>query len=241
MTRLLMFCVGLGACCGPLLAQVCSQCPPRRPASAKAAWTLLTGGYDGRFNKDCNVNGNCESARFRGSCRRGCTATAQSPFAVVLSCADSRVPPELVFDQGIGDLFIIRIAGNIASTEAKGSIEYALTKFNPRPKLLLVLGHEDCGAARAAVEYQPPKVWPGSPEVFSIVAPIFRAVGDCKDYSGNTCISGVVTRNVQRVLADLNAFKAVQDAKQFDSTFGVGGMVYDLKPKSSLIVVQDPK
>jgi carbonic anhydrase len=74
----------------------------------------------------------------------------QHPFAVILGCADSRVPPELLFDQGLGDLFVIRVAGNIVDDAILGSIEYAVEHLGT--KLIVVLGHEKCGAVTAAVE-----------------------------------------------------------------------------------------
>jgi carbonic anhydrase len=74
----------------------------------------------------------------------------QHPFAVILGCADSRVPPELLFDQGLGDLFVIRVAGNIVDDAILGSIEYAVEHLGT--KLILVLGHEKCGAVSAAVD-----------------------------------------------------------------------------------------
>lgn len=77
-------------------------------------------------------------------------AGGQHPFAIILSCADSRVAPELVFDQGLGDLFVIRIAGNIASDDVLASMEYAVERLHT--KLILVLGHEKCGAVSAAVQ-----------------------------------------------------------------------------------------
>ena len=77
-------------------------------------------------------------------------ATVQHPFATLLSCADSRVPAEIVFDQGIGDLFDVRIAGNIVTPEALGSIEYAAVMLGT--PLIMVLGHERCGAVTAAVK-----------------------------------------------------------------------------------------
>lgn len=76
----------------------------------------------------------------------------QHPFAIVLSCADSRVPPEIIFDEGLGDLFVVRIAGNIVDDAVIGSIEYAAEHLGA--KLLVVLGHEKCGAVHAAVENQ---------------------------------------------------------------------------------------
>lgn len=72
----------------------------------------------------------------------------QQPFAVVLSCADSRVPPDVLFDQGIGDLFVVRVAGNVATPDALGSIEYAVDHLGA--KLVVVMGHQRCGAVQAA-------------------------------------------------------------------------------------------
>ncbi|MFO7447351.1 MAG: carbonic anhydrase [Ignavibacteriaceae bacterium] len=74
----------------------------------------------------------------------------QHPFAVILSCSDSRVPPEVIFDEGLGDLFVIRVAGNVADEVVMGSIEYA-AKYLAAP-LVLVMGHEHCGAVHAALE-----------------------------------------------------------------------------------------
>ena len=82
--------------------------------------------------------------------RRKELVSTQHPFAVILSCADSRVPPELVFDQGLGDLFVIRVAGNIVDDAVLASIEYAVEHTGT--KLVVVLAHESCGAVTAAVE-----------------------------------------------------------------------------------------
>jgi len=78
------------------------------------------------------------------------TASAQAPFAAILGCMDSRVPPELVFDQQIGDIFSMRIAGNFVNTDILGSMEYAT--FVAGTKLIVVLGHGDCGAIKGAVD-----------------------------------------------------------------------------------------
>lgn len=81
--------------------------------------------------------------------RRNEISEAQYPFAVVLCCSDSRVPPEIIFDQGLGDLFTVRVGGNIVNNEILGSIEYAVHYLGVR--FVLVLGHENCGAVNAAV------------------------------------------------------------------------------------------
>jgi carbonic anhydrase len=81
--------------------------------------------------------------------RRAETAKGQNPFAIIVGCADSRTAPEIVFDQGIGDLFVVRTAGNLVDDYALGSIEYAVDHLGVR--LIVVLGHERCGAVTAAL------------------------------------------------------------------------------------------
>ncbi len=85
----------------------------------------------------------------RASAHRVELANAQQPFAVVLGCSDSRVPVETIFDQGPGDLFVVRLAGNIVTSEGLGSIEYAIELLDS--SLVLVLGHTGCGAVQAAL------------------------------------------------------------------------------------------
>src|SRR5216110_584585 len=82
--------------------------------------------------------------------RRAELANTQHPFATIVSCSDSRVPPEIVFDQGLGDLFVVRVAGNVIDDHALGSIEYAVDHLGVR--LIVVLGHQSCGAVQAARE-----------------------------------------------------------------------------------------
>ena len=81
---------------------------------------------------------------------RGDLAAGQEPFAIILGCSDSRVPAEIVFDQGLGDLFVIRVAGNIVAPSQIGSVEFAAAKFNTR--LVVVLGHSRCGAVTETLE-----------------------------------------------------------------------------------------
>ncbi len=91
--------------------------------------------------------GKAEAPR-RDAARRAQTATSQKPIAAVLCCADSRVPPEILFDQGMGDLFVVRVAGNIVDDAVLGSLEYAVEHLGV--DLVVVLGHERCGAVKAA-------------------------------------------------------------------------------------------
>ena len=85
-----------------------------------------------------------------GESRRREVSAAQEPFAIILGCSDSRVPAELVFDQGLGDLFVIRVAGNIVAPSQVGSVEFAAERYGVR--LVVVLGHSNCGAILATVE-----------------------------------------------------------------------------------------
>src|SRR5688572_10544625 len=82
--------------------------------------------------------------------QRAALAGGQQPFAIILGCSDSRVPAEIVFDQGLGDLFVIRVAGNIVAPSQVGSVEFAAARFNTR--LVVVLGHSQCGAITATLE-----------------------------------------------------------------------------------------
>jgi carbonic anhydrase len=87
---------------------------------------------------------------FLGHTRRADLASAQHPFAIILGCSDSRVPAEMVFDQGLGDLFVIRVAGNIVAPSQVGSVEFAAARFSTR--LVVVLGHSQCGVILATLE-----------------------------------------------------------------------------------------
>jgi carbonic anhydrase len=85
-----------------------------------------------------------------GPQRRHAVASGQEPFAILLGCSDSRVPAEIIFDQGLGDLFVIRVAGNIVASSQVGSVEFAAARYGTR--LVVVLGHSQCGAVLATVE-----------------------------------------------------------------------------------------
>ncbi len=106
--------------------------------------------------------------------RRAELAVAQRPFAIVLGCSDSRVPVEIVFDQGLGDLFVIRVAGNIVAPSLIGSVEFAASKFGTR--LVVVLGHSQCGAVTATLEELRRPAASQSPNLKAIVDRIRPAV-----------------------------------------------------------------
>ena len=97
-----------------------------------------------------NVATNAEQDAFVNHSRRSALAERQEPFAIVLGCSDSRVPAEIVFDQGLGDLFVVRVAGNIVAPSQIGSVEFAAERFGT--PLVVVLGHSRCGAILATLE-----------------------------------------------------------------------------------------
>ncbi len=123
--------------------------------------------------------------------RRAETAQAQHPFAVIVACADSRTPPELIFDQNIGDLFVIRTAGNLIDDHGLGSIEYAVDHLGAR--LIVVLGHERCGAVQAALAS------PTAPgHINSLVRDIQPAVEASKTQKGDA-MANTVNANAHMV------------------------------------------
>jgi carbonic anhydrase len=162
-----------------------------------------------------------------------CTATSparlhelaggQAPFAVVVACSDSRTPPGALFNRGLGDLFIVRVAGNTVDNSGLGSIEYGVGVLGA--PLVLVLGHTQCGAVEAAVKVVKDKAkFPGS--IGAMVAPIVPAV---KSLSGNdNLVNRAVTANVQRVVARLKGAKPIVAKAVAEGRAKVVGAVYDV-------------
>jgi len=111
--------------------------------------------------------------------RRRELTTGQAPFAIVFGCSDSRVPVEIVFDQGLGDLFVIRVAGNVVAPSQIGSVEFAAHQFGTR--LVVVLGHSKCGAVTATLEELERPERSRSPNLRSIVDRIRPAIEDLRD------------------------------------------------------------
>lgn len=111
--------------------------------------------------------------------RLAATAHSQEPFAAILCCSDSRIPPEIIFDQGLGDLFVVRVAGNVADDVVIGSLEYAVSHLNV--PLVVVLGHTDCGAVKTALA-RPEKPAGYLHRIISSFQPSVRAAGkNCGD------------------------------------------------------------
>lgn len=118
--------------------------------------------------------------------RRAQLSAGQHPFAIVLSCADSRVIPEITFDTGLGELFVVRVAGNVANTSSIASIEYAVANLDV--KLIVVMGHESCGAVMAAI--QGGDAGPNLNHLVSMIEPAL-------ELSENSSVNEVVKKNAR--------------------------------------------
>jgi len=145
----------------------------------------------------------------------------QHPFAAILSCSDSRVPPEIIFDQGIGDLFIIRVAGNILSDEILGTIEYAAEHLGI--PLVLVLGHQKCGAVQAAVSGGEV---PG--KIQRLVEALQPAVAKAKSLSGDP-VENAVRANVEQTVELLKKSKPIMAELIHEGKVKVVGGYYSLE------------
>jgi carbonic anhydrase len=152
--------------------------------------------------------------------RRKEVANGQKPFAVIVSCADSRVPPEIIFDQGIGDLFVLRVAGNLADNAIIGSIEYAVEHLGS--KLVVVMGHERCGAVKATLEG-------GVPEghIGSLVEAIRPAVAKVRGKGGDE-LDNAVRTNAKLVAEELRSSKPILEEKVKEKKLKVVAARYDL-------------
>lgn len=143
--------------------------PSEKNSEAEAVWNDLMKGNK-RFSSGRHTSSNYSKSRIG-------LVKGQQPQAIILGCSDSRVPPELVFDKNLGELFVIRNAGNIVDKVSLGSIEYAVEHLHA--KVLLVLGHESCGAVTATVSGEKMPT-PNLRAITETIAPAFEDSADCK-------------------------------------------------------------
>lgn len=156
---------------------------------------------------------------------RAARAKAQYPIAAILSCADSRVAPELVFDQGPGDLFVVRVAGNYLSGDSLASLEYAVGVL--KVPLIMVLGHTECGAVKATVaEIKDPHPLPG--HIWDIVDAVRPGIETAVKAGGDNVVENAIGANVDYNVARIaSAQPVVSEAVKSGSVNVVGG-VYEL-------------
>ena len=202
------------------------------PASPEEAIMALKEGNE-RFVAGRSAHPNLDLARIRDTSENG-----QRPFATILGCSDSRVPLELALDQGIGDLFIIRVAGNVCSTDEIGSIEYGVDHL--RTPLMVVMGHSHCGACTAVAT---------GAEVHGSIPALVEPIGDAvkavraKDHSmqGDKLVAAVVEENVWQSIEDLLMKSPDTLAHVQRGTVKVIGALYDIETGEVRWMGEHPK
>jgi carbonic anhydrase len=164
--------------------------------------------------------------------RRTETAKGQKPFAAVLACADSRVGPELVFDQGLGDLFVVRVAGNVVDDTALASLEYAVKHLGV--KLIVVLGHSKCGAVDAAV-----KQVKEDSHLGKLTGLIKDAIEQSKNLPGDA-VANAIRANAQIMAQRLEKSGPVLKKAVTDGQIQIVPAVYDIE-SGAVNKVEEPK
>jgi len=156
---------------------------------------------------------------------RDALAGGQNPYAAILSCADSRIAPEYAFDSGRGDLFVCRVAGNFANPESVASLEYAVAELNT--PLILVLGHDSCGAVNAAIKsIKDGTTLPGHlPSLVEGVAPAVKAVSQ----QGGDTLANAIRQNVIDNVAKLRSTTPILSAAVEQGKLKVVGGIYRLR------------
>ncbi|HWP00494.1 MAG TPA: carbonic anhydrase [Methylococcus sp.] len=153
--------------------------------------------------------------------RRTELANSQHPFAIILSCSDSRVPPEIVVDQGLGDLFVLRVAGNVINDESLGSIEYAVDQLGAR--LIVVLGHQRCGAVEAAKKTIAAKAKaPGH------IQSLVKAIKPAVEATARDDLDATIEANIKHVVNTLRSSTPVLKSKVDSGELRVVGANYSL-------------
>lgn len=189
----------LGACAAPRGRQ---PAPAEGPVSGpdEALQRLVAGNQRYAANQSTDLN---ETAA-----RRSAVAAGQSPFATIFSCVDSRVPPELVFDRGIGDLFVIRTAGHVLDRAVLGSLEFGVAEL--KIPLLAVMGHQKCGAVKATIETL--EAHASAPaDIQALVDGIAPAVEQAHGQAGDA-LDNAVHANVALTVSRLRALPSFAEA-----------------------------
>jgi carbonic anhydrase len=154
---------------------------------------------------------------------RAALTTGQHPYAIVLCCSDSRVPPELIFDESLGQLFVVRVAGNVVDSTALGSMEYAAEHL--KVPLLMVLGHSECGAVKAALSGGEV-----TPNIKSLVNRLNPAITLVKQqiHDDKNLVSQTVEQNVREQMNEIMEHSEVMEELVGHGELKVIGGVYDL-------------
>jgi carbonic anhydrase len=164
------------------------------------------------------------------------TTSGQYPKAVILACIDSRVPVEYIFDQGIGDIFVVRVAGNIENEDLLGSMEYGLGVAGS--KLLMVLGHENCGAVKSAIS----KVDVGSDNVTALlgeIEPSILEIDGERNASNKAYFDEIIKNNVHQTVEDIRNRSAIISSLEKEGKVKVVAAYYSLTDGKVSILEED--
>ncbi len=213
--------------CSPKKAAV--EEPTIHDSAAKVEWSEAVDPGDSKMKLISGnvryVSGKLKAKDLSATKRKDLSENGQKPFAIVLTCSDSRVSPELILDQGLGDLFVIRTAGNVVDPIAIGSIEYAVEHLHT--PLIMVLGHEQCGAVKAAIEAGEGKV---EGNLGAIVEKIRPSVEKAKaaGATGVDLPEKATEENVKAVVKELEEKSPIIRDALGQGTLQIIGAKYDL-------------
>ncbi len=216
----------IGLCCAtialPVAAQEAAAGPPTPEIQTQKAQSVTTPATALERLKEGNRRFVANATKRRDwSAKVVATASGQCPFAAVLGCMDSRAPIEIVFDQGIGDVFGVRVAGNIINDDELGSLEYAV---KVGAKLIVVLGHTSCGAVKGAIDGVQLGNLTG---LLAKIRPAVAAAG-CDNSKDGACVTKVAEMNVRQVVREIRA-KSPYLAEYLDAgKVGLVGALYDV-------------
>ena len=193
--------------------------------TANDAHTILVEGNN-RFVQNLKALRNLKEQVFQ-------TSEGQYPFAVILSCIDSRVPTELVFDQGIGDIFSVRVAGNIINEDVLGSMEYACKVAGS--KIVVVMGHTKCGAVTAACNHvELGNITPLLQKIKPAVVAVEANVSKMNDKS----IEDVAVLNVELSIDRIRKESSILSELEKEGTIEIFGAIYDVSTKSKFFIIR---
>jgi carbonic anhydrase len=196
---------------------------PEHPRTAEEALNRLRAGNECYVREHFHIGNRRRTAE-----RRTEIAPAQHPYAIVLACADSRVPPEIVFSAGLGDLFVVRVAGNIVDPKCLGvlgSIEYAIEEL--KIPLIFVLGHEGCGAVKAAIQAVQQGKQP--PSAISVLTDAIRPVVESVADQVGDLVRNAVSANVRQQVENLLRSQAIVAPAVASKRVQIAGGVYELE------------
>lgn len=221
-------CAWKRAACGALLVSVFALCANASEPQHGKSGSSLTPDQVLTALKSSNgkyTTGKCLHQHEDADRRHETTTGGQHPIATVIACSDSRVPVEALFDQGIGDLFVIRVAGNVCDTDEIGSIEYGVDHLGT--PLMIVLGHRNCGAVTAVATKA--EVHGSIPALVDNIAPaVVRAVQKNPDKQGDALIAAAVQENVWQSIDDLFQFSPATRERVSSGKLKVVGAIYDI-------------